>query len=439
MAYRPNLRFRDRVSRAFQQARANRFDWQLAAYWLSGAWTKLQGALLAVIGLYGLNEASAAEIFSTFERFLPWFIAAFVIPYIILAIAFVSAFLSRLSETYAEEPERIAGGIEIHEGVQHFAMGRGFDRFAIGGAIEVLSYPFLDKRISNNGWHPGAVEIKPSRRQFDIPEQLRNDVKVHGDDNQKYSLVGASRPTTDDFGRLRLEVAPTKYSLIESARQLTDNDKVLRHEFSNLSPEQHRLPNSLCLHALVLLADQNVLAMKRRDQTSYFPGAISVSLEEQLAKIDFETPGIEASESLFRRAICEEVFPLANRYEIDPKDSWGRISSCVDHYRYWSLLFEENIGNFALFGVCKLRLSLAEYLSEFSRIQSEYKGIRDDEGKMYYLSLSNLRDYLQSGHGVISVANYHDQNRRETEAIRSVHPTTPYRGATLLSCFPTGI
>lgn len=434
MSSRLRLRFRDRVARAVQQSLETKFGLQVAAHVFFEAWTKFQGIPLAIVGMFGLNETSAAEIFSTFERFLPLFIIALILPYTIVFLTFVFAFFCRLSETYADEPLRVADGIPLSEGVRRFVGAKGSDSYAIGGAIEILAYPFLDKRISNNGWHPNAVEIKLSRRGFDIPDRLRFDADVAGDNNRKYSLVRSSRPTTDDFGRLSLEVAPTTFGEIEGVRRSTDQDEKLRHEFSSLTPESHRLPNSLCLHAVVLLSDNNVLAMKRRKQTSYFPDSVSVSFEEQLAEMDFSTPGLEASESLFRRAICEEVFPLANRYEIDPRDSWDRVSKLVDHYRYWSLLFEESIGNFALFGVCKLRLSLSEYLAEFTKIQTEYKGMRDDEGKMYYMSLDNLRDYLLSGHGVMNMANVHDPQRKASVAIRTVHPTMPYRGATLLSC-----
>lgn len=428
------LKFRDRIARAAQQARENRFEWQTTAYWLSDAWTKAQGLPLALIGIYGLNERRAEQIFSIFERFLPWFVLIFLLPYIVVAFSLAAAFVSRMRETYAGEPSRIAEGIPIEESVRRFVIAKASDSFSIGGAIEVLKHPFLDKRISNNGWHSQSVSIKRSRRIFDVPDRLRSKTTFEGDNNQKYSLIRSSRPTTDDFGRLSLEVAPTTFFDIERARRITDHDQKLRHELSDLAPENHQIPNSLCLHAIVLLRGGHVLAIKRREQTSYFPGAISISFEEQLAEVDFTTPGIEPSESLFRRAICEEIFPLADRYEIDPQDSWNRISSAVDHYRYWSLLFEEKIGNFSLFGVCKLRLNLLEYLSTFRKIQDEYGGKRDDEGKLYYTSLECLRDYLRSGHGTIRVANFYDSSKDDFEAIRSVHPTMPYRGATLLSC-----
>lgn len=434
MVHQNSLSLRERVIRSFRQSRENKFAWQELCETAAESLKKAPGLPLAIIGVLGLNEDRAADIFTFFERYLPFFIIALLAPYLISASTFALSLIVRFKETYAGEARKVAAGIPVCESVDRFLTANEVSNLAIAGAIEVLRYPFLDKRISNNGWDPKVVEIKLSRKEFNIPDRLLGGSPPVGDDNTKYALVGSSRPTTDDYSRLCLEVAPTSFYEIESVRRLTDQQENLRHEFSSITPELHKIPSSLCLHGVVLFSDNKVLAMKRRSETTYFPNAVSVSFEEQLAQIDFSTPGISPSESLFRRAICEEIFPLANRYEIDPIDTWNRVSNFIDHYRYWSLLFEENTGNYSLFGVCKLKLSLAEYISEFSRIQAEYAGIRDDEGILSYMTLENLRDYLSSGHGEIKRINMRDPERTGTEPIRSAHPTMPYRAATLMSC-----
>lgn len=431
---RSQISLRRRFVVAFEQSLKGQSKAQIAADWLSGVWAKALGLLFALVGIYGLNDRHAADIFAIFEKFLPWFIAAFLVPYGVIFLVFMTTFASRFKATYVGERSDISAGISIEDSVRDFVSNHAYENYAISGSVEVVCHPFLDKRISSNGWAPEDVKIEVSKAGFVIPDRLRSNAKVSGENNQKFALIGASRPTTDDFRSLNLKVAETTYQDIERARSFTDGNERLRHEFSRLAPEEHRIPNSLCLHGVVRLADGACLGMKRRAQTSYFPNAVSVSFEEQLCRKDFQTPGISASESLFRRAICEEVFPLSNRYEINPDDTWERVRHLIDHYRYWSLVFEEKIGNFALFGVCQMKLTLREYLAEYSKIQQEYRGLRDDEGKLYFLDESMLKAYLHTGHGSIKSVNFIDPTQDQVEPIVTVHPTMPYRCATLLNC-----
>lgn len=431
---RSQLTFRQRFSRAFHQARKNKFLTQEIVDWIGNNWTKFLGICISIIGLLAVNSGHAAVMSNYIEQYIVLIIAAFIFPHFLFVITFATALIVRFKETYVDEPSRLAGGIEPNESTMKFAATKSRNQFLLGGVIEVISHPFLDKRISNNGWHPDSVTIRNSRRPFEISDELKSDHVASGDNHKKYSLIRSSRPTTDDYGALNLEVATTSYQKIEGARKLTDNNVAMRHLFSDVAPENHKIPNSLCLHAIIMLSDGNVIAMKRRKQTSYFPNAISVSFEEQLAKIDFHTERSSASHNLFRRGICEEIFPLANRYEIDPNETWSRIEDYIDHYRYWSLMFEESIGNFALFGVCKMRLNLNEYIDAFVQIQNEYKGIRDDEGRLYFMTKGLIEDYLVSGHGLVNSINFFDKTDHTAEAIKSVHPTMPYRCATLLSC-----
>jgi len=425
--------FSARLRRAVQQAWENKYPLQRMISRSSDWLLKFQGAPLAIIGIMGLNDATATQIVSTFEEYFLLFVLVFVLPHLIVVISFCAATFVRFLETFAPPPSRLTAGILTDESTRAFATTHDPSAFVLGGAIELLRHPFLDKDISNNGWHPSAVEIRLLRSPFPLPPELERPFEAKGDDNPKYSLVKASRPTTDDFKSLKLEVSATTYYQIEAVRSITDNDRTLRHKFSNVAPEFHRIPNSLCLHGILVFRDGNVLAMKRRAEAAYFPGAISVSFEEQLAQADFTSSNGDIAGNLFRRAICEEVFPLADRYERNPAQAWNEVSRFVDHYRFWSLAHEESVGNFYLFGVCKLSIDLHEYIREFRRIQ-EQGSHRDNEGKLYFMSEQNIRDYLRSGSGVVKVIDFSSSGAIVSEPIASVHPTMAYRCSTLLSC-----
>jgi hypothetical protein len=66
-------------------------------------------------------------------------------------------------------------------------------------------------------------------------------------------------------------------------------------------------PHSLCLHAVVVTADDWILLTRRSAKVAYHPGAWSCSIEEQLSERDFQGVGMDVVRHWVGRMLNEEL------------------------------------------------------------------------------------------------------------------------------------
>lgn len=301
----------------------------------------------------------------------------------------------------------------------------------IGGAIEVFAHPNNDGGIDDNGWALRDVHIAGEKQPFVAPKELNPNILVPGENGRKYSLVGFTTPFKDDSENLRLMVRRTDWQAVRRAVSVIETDEQMRHRYSDIDPAKHRIPHSLCLHVVCLTSESEFIALKRSATAAYWPGAMSISFEEQFAESDFHEGGNSRMEAWLYRALCEELFPLVGLHSRNAAAAAAVVSEFIVSTRIWSCLFEETTGNFSLFGVVRLNVSAAQLPAIFETMKREHKTSRDDEGRLYFFSNAQIDDLLLSGHATATPLLRPDLG---PESVRTLHPTSLYRAARVASC-----
>ena len=312
--------------------------------------------------------------------------------------------------------------------------------YPIGSVLEVLQPGNLTKRISDNGWPPHQIELRlsgglefPKRTEVAVQSMigtLVNDGKLKEPNWPKYFVQCLPDPFKDSISRPVLQLATTDYFHTAAASRLLMTDRTLRREIVSTRPERNLVPNSLCLHALVEFQDQRVLLLKRSEKSWYYPGAYSISFEEQLSHHDFCDGPENAVAKLIHRAICEEVFPLANWYEESPELAWNAVNDHVKNSRIWSVFLEQEIGNFSLFCHIGLKLKSHDYCEAFRAIKRR-GGKRDNEGRLFALDFDLIKELLDGGRPLAQELLVEEIGNPEifgeASPVGSLHPTSRYR------------
>jgi len=310
---------------------------------------------------------------------------------------------------------------------QDIAMGAPVDR-----AIPVLLAPNITREISENGWSPDLVTIH-SCGAFPGEQISPGIVAKRGhytDNDTKYALVSLPQQFSDPSNRLELYVEETDYNTVTGAASfLQDNkDKVLK--YVSCDPKRKRVPNSLCLHAVCEFSDGSLQALKRTSDTPYSPNDFSLSFEEQLDEVDFQSGAALAATTWMHRAVCEELFPLlnkrSNKSRISLSQAYNSVAQYIDYMRFWALLLEVEIGNFALMGHIKVNIDPIR----FAEIYRDFRAtghMRDKEGLMYNVSRNDVRELLQSRPAQAREMNVDDNTKEilgDFVPIGTLHRTT---------------
>jgi hypothetical protein len=297
-------------------------------------------------------------------------------------------------------------------------------KLIVGKVIEISSHPTLNSRafIGDLGWDVAEISISSTPNDFNhsrfalksgiVPANIKHD----GD---KFSLIEIGELNSDN-PELKLKVSKTKFSIVQSAKEALMLDGSLRTRFGSLDPSASIVPHSLCLHFIMQFADGNLL-MQKRSNLSYYGGCYSFSGEEQLSDKDFVKNNKPAL-SLFKRAFCEEVFPLVDNKLLD--NNWTLARSAIKRMKIWSLFLEEEIMNFDLLGYYELALDVSDYRKKFIAIQNSARGSRDNEGSMYIISLDNIKKMISCGSCEIT-GLFSEKKEMISEEI--LHPTSRYR------------
>jgi hypothetical protein len=210
-----------------------------------------------------------------------------------------------------------------------------------------------------------------------------------------------------------------------SVKDKVKSEPELRTEFGNIDPSENRIPNSLCLHFIVRLANGNILCMKRDRRTVYYASAWSFSGEEQLSDSDLVPQ--DKCLALFRRAFCEEV--LALREEIPLSERWDIAAPLVKNMRLWSVFIEERIFNFSLLGMYQLSVDEKGLAAIITGLVNTGKGSRDREGSVFVASQDMIQQLYYKGTGAAKALF---SGETKTVTAEELHPTSRYRMFRLL-------
>jgi len=355
------------------------------------------------------------------------------ITFIIITIYFclyVLELLRKYKETQTARPRDYFPQLPIIDTTREFKNKRNLDNFAVGGAIEIVKHPYLDARISDNGWVADDIKINIYSNGKPFPEKTFGKPKAWEVDNSKFWLTRID-PVFADQPKLVLYLSPTKWSETEQAQSKVFQDTAFRHRLSSIEPEKHSIPNSFCLHIVVVFSDESILAMKRSKGTAYFPEHISLSFEEQFSDEDTSSGEDKMMTTWFQRSICEELFPLTGEAKKSVPWAFNRIKKFVSSMNVWSCIFEETTGTQSLFGVVQLKISPSEYIEEYNKIAIELGTRRDDEGSLFILKKQEVFNILSSGHGLLQPL-FSD---KEPEIARNFHPTSLYRASLVSACW----
>lgn len=187
------------------------------------------------------------------------------------------------------------------------------------------------------------------------------------------------------YNQLFLAVRKTQWRQTQFVWHHLLQEKTKRKKAVNafFEEEQPVLPNSLCLHLVLIDIDDNIVASKitRRKKDDY-PGTVAITIGEQLDETDY-TATDNFMIQWVRRALYEE-------FGLDE----ANISRYVDEdsARVMALDMEGDIYNFAL--VCCMRLkSTTQQLFEYYKM---HRSSEDEFDELYPIALKEVPDILKN-------------------------------------------
>lgn len=346
---------------------------------------------------------------ASFDTVVPRSLLLVAILIIVVPDLFKLAFFAFWFMQYARRSEtlKIVEGWEPDElALKLYYKEKDNADYPIGGAIEILAPGNLTRRVDKNGWSPEDISIQLvgslvlDQEVGNLVATKSTELQAAGELKQpnwpKYSLKGLPPRFNNSSSKPTLDVSTTDYFCTAAAARLISEDRELRRKYVSTLPPNNRIPNSLCLHVLCEFSDRRILMLKRSERAWYHPGAFSISFEEQLSDHDFVDGEALAVNKLVNRALCEELFPLANRYRESPELAWAQINDFVNFARIWSVFMEEQIGGFALFCHVSVGRKSHEYCELYRAIKAA-GGRRDIEGQLFVLEFGDVKNVLAQG------------------------------------------
>jgi len=348
---------------------------------------------------------------------------------IFLILTIVLAIILFIERMRAEQPSELNSfEIAVREPDNHAAaaVSRANEHFlVIGQVIEIVPHPNLGRRapIEELGWGSSQIHLIDLQERFEANQLLSRTSGYKEFDppnGTKFCLVSESF-VTKDSPNLILNLRRTDYFTIKSVLAEIKDNPDLRKEFGALDPESNRIPHSLGLHYIVRFPNGDVLCMKRDWRAAYHGNRWSFSGEEQLSEEDFGAR--VPSEHFIRRTYCEEV--LGMRDEIPIAERWMVAEDTVEAARFWSLILEEGISNYAIVGLYQLKVDIEAFITLHKKIVDTGMGTRDREGKFYIVSQPMLKALLFTGECTAKALFL--EEGMETIYSYNLHPTSRYR------------
>ena len=275
------------------------------------------------------------------------------------------------------------------------------DRYwAVGSVIEIDRSPDMGSSPAT-GWRPEDVALVPIGQEFVSPFPRATDFE--GKDGDKFCLGRSPYVVSDAGNTVTLQLFHTNYSTIKGALKIVGGKggKGPRHQHSNLDPQLHRIPNTLCFHFVSTTSDGQILGLIRRQDNPdklYNVGKVSFSAEEQLNLADMSDE--QPAQHWLIRTVTQELFGFTSDAA---RSDLPKVESLVDwaRCRFWSIFFEEDVGNFSISGFIPLSIPLEQYRNTLNEFRSLRSG-HEYEGDRCILALEQALSLLSEGKGRIT-------------------------------------
>lgn len=300
-----------------------------------------------------------------------------------------------------------------------------------GSSIEIARHPDIFPDLTISGWDClKKLQVKVihdfglNYSQFD-KDLINNKPIPDGANGNKFSLISSPVDYLDASSLLVLRVHKTDYYTVKRFNELIQN-KETRFKLSSIQPEEHRIPHSLCLHYLVQLSDGHIICLRRKANVDYAAEKISITGEEQLSSDDMENVDpLHSMGHWFRRALCEEIFPLRATNKNQLEKNWQKIHPFVEALRVLSVFYEEKYANFSLFGFTRLSLDLEEYKEHFQKLAGNSLTGRDKEGQIFVLNKEEARKLITEG--IATVQSLWGGGEHQQISDKHMHSSSRYR------------
>lgn len=343
-----------------------------------------------------MTDGSIRDFKAIFARFLgfhPLSLVSWVLGAVLLVLALLQVLISR--RVRFKTPQMLLASTLIKQADASIRPHLG-GTFGWGTTLGLAMHPDLQK-----GWKLGDVQLHRKRIRLMSEERMAayesymKEPQNQGrfvDDQPKYALLH-NPEVSSDAPTLRLELGYTTYSQVTYCRErIAGNPRARKKCIDQIVRDKSiMLPSAVCLHAVIITADDKYLFTQRSHKVSYWPRTWSLSIEEQLSDLDFVEGNQGALSRCVRRMLREELSLNQDQYT-------------ESNVRLLSVLLEGEILNFALCCIVPVDLSTAELERLIrARPRSDY-----EFSDFLFLSRSELlREVLQPG--------------------RRMHPTTGLR------------
>lgn len=239
-------------------------------------------------------------------------------------------------------------------------------RIAWGLGLTLQSCPDL-----HAGWLIESVRIQHDTTQYVVPKEWEDsyrkyvDTVFRGKDDRTRLMLIENPVAFSDAPTLKLQVQESKYSHVLFFHTWMKKDQNQRAQYIDQIIKGHQInvPNSLCLHLVVVTTDDYLLLTHISNKNDYYPNQWSCSIGEQLDKNDLIGHDSKFALNWVERALYEE---LGVSYDgFSPKN-----------VRVMAVFLEGDIANCALATIVILkhtRLELNDIIDKHPRKDYEFQ------------------------------------------------------------------
>jgi isopentenyldiphosphate isomerase len=198
----------------------------------------------------------------------------------------------------------------------------GFHGPQWGTAVTLQMCPII-----REGWPMSAVQIHHTSKPYPMSEAHARAYRKYVEDNymtkrffdNQIKIMLTDNPVAfSDSPTLILRTQETRYSIVRYYNECVASVPAERTALLDaLAQGDVRFPNSLCLQAVIITRDDQVLLTARSEKVAYHPGTWSCSIEEQLAPEDLQAGPQRAAEVWCRRLLHEELGLTDDTYRPD--------------------------------------------------------------------------------------------------------------------------
>ena len=323
-------------------------------------------------------------------NWLNWLLLALSIVCTLAALA-----LPRIVRSWRRKQSYESVLIPILQRLKHESVLK-FNVIAVDKAVTLQKCPEIEK-----GWLASEVNVNHKKINFQLPADLKNAYKDYyekrfkkefGEDGTTVMLLENPRAFTDQpMLVLNTEESYYSYALFYWHCVAFDIERRNKMFDSLFSKGKVLFPHNLCLHLVVVTADDKILFTLRSEKVRVNANTWSCSIEEMLRPEDLKGKHALAINRWAKRALFEELGLCSNGYT-------------DDNIRILSVFLEADRPNISLVGLVTLGLNqreLSEIIATLPRNDYEFTDVT-------FLSFQEMAEQL-------------------LRPTRSYHPTSRYR------------